>query len=83
MDITKDRGFNKQAKSSTRECAMQAWEVHSRREGEGKNVEVMFLKQIPEHRTWLNTVFNVVKYLACNGLPLRGDEEQRGGLYNK
>ena len=42
----------------------------------------------PEHKIWLATVFNTVKYLVANGQPFRGNEENTnfneqpsGGLY--
>ena len=89
MATTKDKGFQKHAKSSSHECAMKAWEEHSKRISEGSNIEIMVLKRIPEHRVWVHAVFNVVKYLAFNGLPFRGDGEHTdfvsgnvgGGLY--
>ena len=33
------------------------------------------MEKVPDHRTWLESVFVVVKYLVLNGLPLRGHIE--------
>ena len=42
----------------------------------------------PEHKIWLQTVFNTTNYLVANGLPFRGLDEKTdfsetilGGLY--
>ena len=42
-----------------------------------QSVDAMVLKRIPEHHTWVETVFNVVKYLAINGQPFRGGRKHR------
>ena len=52
-------------------------------------IEIVNLVQVkPEHKIWLQTVFNTTKYLVANGLPFRGHDENTdfnekilGGLY--
>ena len=49
----------------------------------------MVLTRIPEHRRWVEAVFNIVKYLTVYGLPFRGHDENTdfgsesfgGGVY--
>ena len=49
----------------------------------------LYRDHVLEHRTWIETVFHVVRYLVLNGLPSRGDYENsnfqsgaaEGGVY--
>ena len=38
-------------------------------------IETLIAKPTEEHRTWLETVFTVIKYFGVNGQPLRGYTE--------
>ena len=69
------KGFAKHANSFPHKEAMKTWEDHKRRSSSSLSVDTMVLHRIPEHRRWVETVFTVVKYLAVNGLPFRGDVE--------
>ena len=83
------KGFAKHANSVPHRMAMKTWEEHKARSSSNLSINTMVLQKIPEHRTWVETVFNVVKFLAMNGLPFRGDVEKTdfasedfgGGLY--
>jgi hypothetical protein len=83
------KGFAKHANSVQYKEAMKTWDEHKLRSSSSLSVNTLILQKIPEHRTWMETVFNVVKFLAVNGLPFRGDVENTdfdsedfgGGLY--
>ena len=51
----------------------------------GTFVETMVHKRIPDHKIWMEAVFNVVKFSCSNGLPFRGHDENTdfisGGVY--
>ena len=72
--------------------AVKTWEEHKKRASSSQTANTMLMQRVPKHRTWLEMVFHVVRYLAMNGLPFRGDVENTdfsddefggggGGLY--
>ena len=83
------QGIAKHSISVLHKEAVKTWEEHKKRASSSQTVNTMLMQRVPEHRTWLETVFHVVRYLAMNGLPLRGDvkntdfsdDEFGGGLY--
>ena len=89
-DITSNlHGIAKHSISVLHKEAVKTWEEHKKRASSSQTVNTMLMQRVPEHRTWLETVFHVVRYLAMNGLPFRGDVENTefsddefgGGLY--
>ena len=67
---------------------MEAWRSKEQREKSGKTIEATVQKINNDHKTWLEVIFNVIRSLAADGLPLRGDDEQldfehglAGGLF--
>ena len=83
------KGFSKHVVSNAHVKAVEVWEEAKKRKSSNLDVNTMVLNRIPEHRIWLETVFNVIKYLSMNGLPFRGDienmdftsEDFGGGIY--
>ena len=86
---TKPKGFAKHALSTSHVEAMKLWAEHKNRENTKSSVDTLVLKKLPEHRIWLQAVFYTIRYLVVNGLPFRGDNENRvfnsdsfgGGVY--
>lgn len=81
--------FDKHSKSVIHKSAIKSWKEHKMRETASQTVSTMVMQRIPEHQRWVEAVFLVVRFLAVNGLPLRGDDENAdfssnefgGGLY--
>ena len=69
------KGFAKQSISCPHDEAMKRWEDHKKRSSTNLSVNTMVLQKIPEHQKWVETVFNIVRFLAVNGLPFRRDVE--------
>ena len=55
--------------------AMKLWAEHRSRENSQSTVETLVMKKVPEHKKWVETVFDVVRYLVLNGIPFRGHFE--------
>ena len=56
---------------------------HIERERKGEEVDVQVQKRVPEHREWVEAVFDVVLFLIVNGLPFRDfkSDSAQGGLF--
>ena len=54
---------------------MKLYSEHSERQKKGEEVDVQVQKRVPEHREWVEAVFDVILFLTLNGLPLRGHNE--------
>ena len=88
MALSKKSGFMKHASSENHQSAMAQWKEQQHRDSSDTAISTLLNKPDPEHRTWLFTVFSVVKFLVMNGLPLREDSEMTnfkgeisGGLF--
>lgn len=85
--LTSNKGFKRHDISEIHVKARQQWMERTRRDQSDTAICSLLTKPDPEHRTWLFTVFSVIKYLVMNGLPLRGDvestdfEDLSGGLF--
>ena len=88
MALPKKSGFMKHVSSENHQSAMAQWKEQQHRDSSDTAISTLLNKPDPEHRTWLFTVFSVVKFLVMNSLPLRGDSEMTnfkgeisGGLF--
>ena len=89
-DNSKVKGFLGHAVCTRHQTSMKLWEEQKERSSSGSlSINTMVLTRIPEHRRWVEAVFNVVKYLPVNGLSFRGHDENTdfgsesfdGGVY--
>ena len=68
---------------------MSLYQEQTIRKTKGESIKTMVVEKVPEHRTWVEVVFNVVRYLVVNGMPIRGHSENadfqsdsaEGGIY--
>ena len=54
---------------------MLLYHDHIGRVKKGEQVGTNVQKRIPEHREWVNAVFDVIVFLTVNGIPFRGYDE--------
>ena len=75
-DNSKLKGFLRHAVSTRHQTSMKLWEEQKKTSSSSSlSINTMVLTRIPEHRRWVEAVFNVVKYLTVYGLPFRGHDE--------
>ena len=72
--LESNRGLKKHDNSEGHKRAMARWDEMIMREKLGKRVEQL-VEANPEHEQWLEAVFDNIKFLTANGLPLRGNTE--------
>ena len=65
------KGFAKHVASGFHKKNMEAWMDKDKREKSGKTIQATAVKIKNEHKIWLEVVFNVIRSLAADGLPLR------------
>lgn len=66
------KGFAKHVSSGDHKKNMEAWRSKEQREKSGKTIEATVQKINNDHKTWLEVVYNVIRSIAADGLPLRG-----------
>ena len=83
------KGFTQHCTTPANVDAMSLYQEQTIRKTKGESIKTMVVEKAPEHRTWVEVVFNVVRYLVVNGMPLRGHSENadfqsdsaEGGIY--
>ena len=70
------KGFKKREQSDAHIRAMAIWKETEFREKCGWTIQNLIQVE-PEHKIWLQTVFNTTKYLVANGLTFLGHDEKR------
>ena len=73
--LEKGKGFHRHSEGNHHLEAMKSWEEYKKRVEKNETVENIMTEKKPDHRVWVETVFNVIKFLSMNGLPFRGDIE--------
>ena len=68
----KGKGFTQHCNSISHIGAMKLYSEHLERQKKGEEVDIQVQKHVPEHREWVEAVFDVILFLTLNGLPLRG-----------
>ena len=62
MALTKNKGVDGHSKARSHINAEKAWDEHVARKNKGTFVETMVLKRIPDHKIWMEAVFNAAKF---------------------
>ena len=79
------KGMIKHNKCPSHITAMSLWEDRNKRERSHATIQDSVATPSSDQKQWLFAVFNVIRYLSANGLPLRGDTESDiesgGGLF--
>ena len=82
------KGFAKHVTSASHVRNLSAWRDKENREKLGKTLESVACKLDSDNRKWIEIIFIVIRYLAADGLPFRGDVESldfekglSGGLF--
>ena len=75
MALASGKGFDKHEKSDSHIDCMKMWFERLHRDQTDTTVSNLIAKPNTEHRTWLFCVFETVRVLVKQGLPLRGDKE--------
>ena len=71
----KDKGLVKHNGSGSHNNAMKLWMERTQREKKHHTIQDSVTQVNLDQKQWLFAVFNVIRYLAANGMPLRGDKE--------
>ena len=71
----KDKGLVKHNGSGSHNNAMKLWMERTQREKKHHTIQDSVIQVNLDQKQWLFAVFNVIRYLAANGMPLRGDKE--------
>ena len=66
------KGFAKHASGKWHVNNLTSWREKERRESTGMTLESVVCKLDNENRKWVEVIFHVIRYLAAEGLPLRG-----------
>ena len=75
MNKKKLKGFAKHEASVQHSDNVSAWSQKQKREATGKTLPNVVTKIGNDHRKWLQILFHVIRHLAAEGLPFRGDNE--------
>lgn len=67
------KGFAKHVSSAWHVNNLAAWREKERRETAGMTLESVVCKLDNDNRKWVEVIFHVIRYLAADGLPLRGN----------
>ena len=84
----KMKGFAKHVTSTCHIDNFSAWKEKEMRDAEGMTIQSIVGKLDTDSRKWVEVIFHVIRYLAAEGLPFRGDDESHdfekglsGGLF--
>ena len=69
------KGFAKHAASTCHANSFSAWQDKEARDAASFTLGSIAHKSDNENRKWLEVIFHIIRYLAAEGLPVRGDDE--------
>jgi len=84
--LDKQKDFYKHDSTQVHKICMSKWTEQQQRCGKNKEISTLVNESVLEkHRYYISSIFNIIKFLVIQELPLRGsykkDEKSESGLF--